>query len=86
MGVKPDSKWKSGYVFIDELDAVMFEDLKNFYDATKHTNLKVIGLTATAFDGHEQGTECEALEKLGYRIYNNSNDHVDFKPTVHEHK
>ena len=53
VGVNPEGRWKSGYVFIDELDAVMFEDLERFYKATKHANLKVIGLTATAFDGHE---------------------------------
>ena len=53
VGVNASSKWNSGYVFIDELDAVMFEDLEKFYKATRNANLKVIGLTATAFDGRE---------------------------------
>ena len=83
VGVNPDNKWQSGYVFIDELDAVMFENLEKYHKATKHANLKVVGLTATAFDGHEQGSEIDALQKLGYQIYHNSNDQVDFKPTVH---
>ena len=86
VGVNPENKWNSGYVFIDELDVVMFEDLEKYHKATKHANLKVIGLTATAFDGHEQGSELEALQKLGYQIYHNCSNPVDFKPIVHEHK
>ena len=30
VGVESQEKWKSGYVFIDELDAIMFEDLEKF--------------------------------------------------------
>jgi hypothetical protein len=85
VGIDGSKQWKSGYVFIDELDAVMFEDLENFRKATNHKNLKVVGLTATAFDGQEEGDEKLALELLGYKIYHNSKNMVDFNPTINEH-
>ena len=84
VGVKQAKNWKTGYVFIDEIDAVMFEDLEQFYKATKYKDLKVIGLTATAFAGHEEGSEREALNLLGYKLYRNSDIPDSLKPEIND--
>ena len=83
VGFDPKKPWTSGYVVIDESDHIMFSDLTNFMKATKHKNLKVICLTATAFDGNEEGNERKALDLLGYKIYHYSKNETDFEPVVH---
>ena len=50
----------------DEIDALMFEDLELFYKNTKAPNLRVIGLTASPFDGISEGTECRAISLMQY--------------------
>ena len=57
---------KAGFLIIDESDAPMFNDLDVFYKNTKAQNLKVICLTATAFDGIEEGNELKAIDLMGY--------------------
>lgn len=69
-------------VIIDECDAIIFKDLLKFYKATK--NLKIIGLTATAFDKKEDGAEIGALGKLDFRVYKTTHDDETRKPTIHE--
>ena len=48
---KIDSQAKKGVMIIDEVDAPVFNDVVGFYENTKYINLKIIGLTATAFHG-----------------------------------
>ena len=56
-------------MIIDEIDAPMFSNLEFFYKSTKGTNLRVIGLTASPFDGVEEGTECRAISLMQYQVY-----------------
>ena len=53
----------------DEIDALMFQDLELFYKNTKAPNLRVIGLTASPFDGILEGTECRAISLMQYELY-----------------
>jgi hypothetical protein len=48
----------------DESDAFMLDDLIKYWKNTKAENLKVICLTATAFDGNEEGIELQAIKLM----------------------
>ena len=74
----------SGYVIIDESDDIMFRDLLAFKKATANKSVKVICLTATAFDGNEEGKERKALDLLGYKIYRYSKKETNLEPTIHK--
>jgi hypothetical protein len=63
---KIDSQAKKGIMIIDEVDAPVFNDVVGFYENTKYVNLKIIGLTATAFHGKEDGVEAGTLAALDY--------------------
>jgi superfamily II DNA or RNA helicase len=56
-GINFEPNLSKGVIIIDESDAVMFKDFESYYDNTKYKNLKVIGLTATAYSGQENGVE-----------------------------
>ena len=43
-----------------------------------------ICLTATAYEGADDGLERRVLDEMGYKIYNNSNKNEDFNPVIHE--
>ena len=73
-GISFEKKPKKGVIIIDESDAVMFENFKEFHDYTKARDLKVICLTATAFDGLEEGVEREALQTLDFKVYQTCKD------------
>jgi len=62
---------KNGVMIIDESDEIMFKDLDVFYANTNYKNLKKICLTATAYDGTEEGIELKTLTALQYKIYYN---------------
>ena len=50
----------------------MFDDLELYWKNTKATNLRVIGLTATAFDSNEEGNELKAISAMQYKLFYNS--------------
>jgi hypothetical protein len=52
----------------------MFTDPLAFKKATNHPKCKVICLTATAFDGIEEGNELKVLDLLGYKMYHYSDN------------
>jgi hypothetical protein len=62
----------------------MFLNLVDFNKATKNPRCKVICLTATAYDGHEEGNERKALELLGYQIYNYSKVEPNYQPIINK--
>ena len=43
-----------------------------------------ICLTATAYDGSEEGLEKHALDAMGYKVYYNSIKKEDYDPVVHK--
>ena len=53
-GIKANKKTT---VIVDEFDALAFKDVKSFWNKTKHPNLQIICLTATADDGDPEGIE-----------------------------
>lgn len=69
MGIGSAKNLAKTIVIIDESDAVMFKNLLAFHKATSDQNIFVIGLTATAYDGKEEGLELSALKTLGYKVY-----------------
>ena len=71
-------------MIIDEIDDPMFSDIVSYYNHTKAANLTVIGLTATAFDGNEEGNEVLAIEKMKYKVYYNTEKNLDTSPEVNE--
>ena len=83
VGIKIDKNFK-GIVIIDESDAISFDDFKAYYQNTKTKNIRVIGLTATAYTGSEDGLERQALELLKYQIYKTSNNQELLDPTIHQ--
>ena len=62
----------------------MFRDLKAFYNGTKSDKVHVICLTATAYDGTEEGLQRKVISELGYKVYKNSDKSEDFDPVIHE--
>ena len=64
VGIDRDGSRRQGVLICDESDAVMFDDLELYHKNTKASNLKVICLTATAFDGNEEGNELRAIELM----------------------
>ena len=48
---------KKVLMILDEIDAAMFENFEKFYDDTCKSNISVIGLTATPFQGNIGGIE-----------------------------
>lgn len=44
-------------MIIDESDYVMFRDLNEYYNSTKHNKITIICLTATAYEGEEGSLE-----------------------------
>ena len=71
-------------MIIDESDERMFRDLESFYAGTKSEKVFTICLTATAYDGSDEGLHKNALNELGYEVYTNSDKKEDFEPVVHE--
>ena len=63
---------KGGVLLLDEIDAPMFDDLELYWKNTKAANLRVIGLTATAFDCNEEGNELKAISAMQYKLFYNS--------------
>ena len=59
-------------MIIDESDERMFSDLETFYKKTRADKVIVICLTATPYDGAEDGIQKSAIDALGYKIYKNS--------------
>ena len=70
-------------MIIDEADEHMFRDLKAFYNGTKSDKVHVICLTATAYDGNDDGLQRKVISELGYWVYRNSDKKEDFEPTIH---
>ena len=62
----------------------MFKNLLKFYNATKAKNVYVIGFTATAFDGKEDGIEMKALNSLGYKVYRSCAENQVTEPKINE--
>jgi hypothetical protein len=71
-------------MIIDESDERMFKDLESFYAGTKSDKVFTICLTATAYDGKDDGLHKKALNELGYQVYTYSDKPEDFNPIVHE--
>jgi len=71
-------------IIADECDAVMFKNLLSFNQVTKEENIFVIGLTATAYDGVENGGEAEAIKRLGYKVYRTCKDDKAVDPIINE--
>ena len=71
-------------MIIDESDERIFSDLDEFYKKTRSEKVFTICLTATAYEGEEEGLEKSVLDALGYKIYKNSNKKEDFDPVIHE--
>ena len=57
---------------IDESDERLFRDPSEFSNKTKAEKIHTICLTATAYDGEDDGLERRVLDLLGYKIYYNS--------------
>lgn len=70
-------------MLIDESDERMFRDLPDFYKNTKHEKHIVICLTATPYEGEEDGSQMNVLRELKYKIYKNSDQKEDYDPTIH---
>ena len=70
-------------MIIDESHAKMFTDLSSFYKATKTDKVSTICLTATPFEGQDNGMQMDALNEMGYKIYKNSDKEEDYNPTIH---
>ena len=51
VGIKNLGKPKQGVVIFDESDDIMCDDMEEYYAQTQWKNLKVVCLTATAYDG-----------------------------------
>ena len=49
-----------------------------------HESVSTICLTATAYDGVEQGLEKSIIDQMGQSIYYNSSEKADFIPKIHE--
>lgn len=62
----------------------MLDDLKEYHANTKAQNLRVICLTATAFDGNEEGIELKAIELMSHKLYYNSDKADIMMPQVNE--
>ena len=73
-------------LIIDESDERMFRDLDAFYKETKSKNVIVICLTATAYDGTEDGLEQAVINAMDYKIYSNSDKEKNSDPVIHESK
>ena len=71
-------------MIIDEADEHMFRDLKAFYNGTKSDKVHVICLTATAYDGNDDGLQRKVIRELGYKVYRNSDKNEYFDPVIHE--
>ena len=71
-------------MIIDEADAHMFRYLKAFYNGTKSEKVHVICLTATAYDGNDDGLQRKVISELGYKVYRNSDKREDFEPIINE--
>ena len=73
-------------MIIDEIDDAMFNDIVDYHNQTKAANLKVIGLTATAFDGNEEGNEVKAIDLMKYKLYYNTEKDSEITPIINETK
>ena len=62
----------------------MFGDLKALYNGTKSDKVHVICLTATAYDGNDDGLQRKVISELGYWVYRNSDRREDFEPIINE--
>lgn len=71
-------------LIIDESDERMFKDLEAFYKATKSEKVITICLTATAYEGGNDGLQRTALEELGYKVYYNTTKKEDYEPVIHQ--
>ena len=71
---------KKSLMIIDESHAKMYGDLMNFYKSTKHEKVLTICLTATPFEGKDDGIHMAALQELGYKVYKNSDKQEDYEP------
>ena len=69
-------------MIIDESDERMFKDLETFYKKTRTDKVFVICLTATPYDGAENGIQKTAINELGYKIYKNSDKEEDYSPKI----
>ena len=66
-----------GTIIVDESDDVIFKDLLTFYKYTKHSNKKVICLTASPDDGKD-GIERKILQNMKYStVQTNANFHFE---------
>jgi hypothetical protein len=72
VGIDREGNRKGGVLLLDEIDAPMFDDLELYWKNTKAANLRVIGLTATAFDCNEEGNELKAISAMQYKLFYNS--------------
>ena len=75
---------KKQWLLFDEIDAPMFDDLELFYNNTKAKNLKIICLTATPYDGNEEGNELKAIQLMQYKLFYSSEEAANMSPTVNE--
>jgi hypothetical protein len=71
-------------MIIDESHARMFKDLHGFYKATKTDKVMTICLTATPFEGDNDGLQMSALKEIGYKVYKNSNREEDYNPQINK--
>ena len=69
-------------MIIDESDERMFRDLGTFYKKTKADKVFVICLTATPYEGDDDGIQKSAIDALGYKIYKNSDKEEDYNPKI----
>ena len=77
---------KKGTCVFDEIDDCMYQNLKAFAKYIKSDKLFVTGLSATSFDGIECGNESKAINLLGFKRYNLSDDPIDMNPVIHERR
>ena len=71
-------------MIIDESDERIFRDLVSFYASTKSEKVFTICLTATAYDGTNEGLHKNAHNELGYEVYTYSDKKDDYEPVIHE--
>lgn len=84
VGIKNLGKPKQGVVIFDESDDIMFDDMEEYYAQTQWKNLKVVCLTATAYDGEEFGSELKALNLLDYKTYSSEPAEAFEMPQINE--